>query len=80
MDKTIEDFLESNDKAELIERISDVLNTDGCRVLVITGVPNDKKGLDIVVRQHGHKYCFEVMGFMKEGFEILEQMGEEDES
>ena len=31
------------------------------------------------VRQTGHKYRYEALGFLQEGFDMLEKMEEEDE-
>ena len=45
MDQIIKDIMDNSDKAELIEKLSDVLDTEGCKVVIVTGVPNDKGAL-----------------------------------
>jgi len=69
----IDDILENSDKAELIEKLSKVLDVEGCKVVVITGVPNkETEGLDMEVWQTGHAYRYEEWGFIQEGSSIVE--------
>jgi len=77
----IEDILDNSDKAELIEQLSNVLNEEGCKVVIITGVPNAKTGgLYIEVWQTGHKYRYEEWGFIQEGLTLVENLEGDDET
>lgn len=68
----IDDILASSDKAELIEKLGEVLEIEGSKVVIITGVPNTENGgLDMVIHQTGHKYLYEVSGFIQEADYIL---------
>jgi len=75
----VEDILDNSDKAELVEKFSEVLDTEGCRVVVIAGVPNEKKGLDINVYQTGFRYNYELFGFIREGINIVDEYGDREE-
>lgn len=69
----IDDILDNSDKAELIEKLSNVLDVEGCKVVVILGVPNAKTSdLDVEVWQTGNTYRFEELGFIQEGASIVE--------
>lgn len=75
----VEDILANSDKAELVEKFSEVLDTKGCKVVVIAGVPNEKAGLDINVWQTGFCFSYEMLGYIKEGANIVEDYGREDD-
>ena len=81
MDQVLKDILDNSDKAEILEVLSEVLEVKGCRVAIITGVPKADGGLDITVNQVGHKYMYELLGFLHEGMDILEgTIGDGDET
>ncbi len=76
----IDDILTNSNKAELIEKLSAVLEVEGSKVVIITGVPNkEKKGLDVEVWQTGHDYSYEELGFIQEGLNIIEYSNSEGE-
>ena len=62
--KNIQEIMDSSSKAELCEKLADVLSVEGSKVAIITGLPNDVKGLDIRILQYGFKYDYELMGFI----------------
>ncbi len=71
--KEIEDILNNSDKAEFLEKLSNQLDIDGCRIVVITGIPNKEKHcLDVEVWQTGFDYLFEEHGFILTGLDIVE--------
>ena len=77
---SIESINEESKKAELIEVLTEALETPGCKVLVACGLPNDADGIDINVRHYGHKYAYEAFGFCREvGLIIDSQMNEEED-
>lgn len=78
----IDDILDNSDKAELIEKLSAVLEIEGCKVVIITGIPNkENNGLDMEVWQTGHNYRYEEWGFIQEGSSIVENYnGDTEES
>lgn len=78
--KDIKDIFDSSDKAQLIEDISDVLDTEGCKVVIITGVPKEDGNLEMYVRQTGHKYVFEAVGFLGEAIDILQTVQGDNEN
>ena len=83
MATSIKDYLDNiEDKEMLLKKLSDVLNIEGRKVVIITGVPNDKGGLSMEILQTGHKYRYEVYGFLREGCMIVDDYDpdEEDES
>jgi len=76
----IDDILGNSDKAELVEKLADVLEVEGCKVVIIVGVPNkEKDGLDVEVWQTGHDYRYEEWGFIQEGSSIVENYNGESE-
>lgn len=69
----IEDILSESNKAEMLEKLGSVLSVDGCKVVIITGIPNKETGgIDVEVLQTGHKYRYEEHGFIMEGANIVE--------
>ena len=72
-DKNIKDLLEDSDKAESLEKLSNILDTKRCKVVIITGVPDeDDNHLTMEVTQFGFRYIFEALGFIQEGYTIFE--------
>lgn len=77
---SIESLLDNSNKADIIEKIGEVLEREGCKLVLITGVPNERKGLDIEIKQSGLTYLFEQVGFMLEALDIVEHWtGVEDD-
>ena len=75
----IEDIFEDSAKAEFMEKLGKILDTEGCKMVVITGVPSKvRKGLEVEVWQTGSTYRYEELGFIQEGYNIVEFNGEED--
>lgn len=70
---------EIGEKAETIERLSEVLAIEGSKVVIVMGVPNDSGGLDLEIQQYGHQYRHELYGFMREGIEIVDNSEGDDE-
>jgi len=74
----IEDIIENSAKGEFLEKLSQILDTEGCKVVVISGVPNEKRdGLDMEVWQTGNTYRYEELGFIQEGYNIVGNYDEE---
>jgi len=73
-------MMENSDKAELLEKLAEVLDTEGHRLVVITGIPNDAgTGLDMEISQSGFTYLFEELGYIQEGLDIAEHQCDPDE-
>jgi len=76
----IEDILLSTDNAELIDKISDVLDIERNKIVVIIGVPNNETGgLDVEVLQRGFSYRYEEWGFIQEAATIVDNYDGSDE-
>ncbi len=76
----IDDILDNSAKAELIEKFSDALDVQGCKVVVLIGIPNSETGaLDMEVWQTGHLYRYEEWGFIQEGLSIVENATGDEE-
>ena len=76
----LKELFENSDKAEFLEKLADVLASEGHRVVVIYGTRNKVgNGLNVRVVQSGFQYVFEELGFMQEGFEILEGLQEAED-
>ncbi len=77
----VRDILDNSDKAELLEKLSEILDTPGSKMVVITGVPNmETGGLFVEVFQTGHQYRYEEWGFIMEGATIVESCNGESSS
>lgn len=71
--REIADILEDSNKADIIEQLGAALDTEGARIVIVTGIPNkDTDKLDISVLQSGHLYAYEQVGFIEEALQIVE--------
>lgn len=76
----VEDLLEDSHKAEILELLGDTLGIEGAKVVIITGIPNEETGnLSMTVQQSGFTYVFEQLGFIQEGFDIVEDSTTRDD-
>lgn len=76
----IKDIFENSDKAEFIEKISVALDTEGCKMVVIFGIPNEHGNLDMDVWQFGHCYLYEEAGFIHEALNIIDNHDTDEET
>lgn len=80
MNVEIKKLLDDSAKAELLEKIADVLDTDGHRLVVITGTPGtENSSMAVTVYQSGFQYLFEELGFIREGHDIEEDRSEDED-
>ena len=78
MSMEIKKLLDNSAKADLLEKIADVLDTDGHRLVVIIGTPNtEDSNMTVMVYQSGFQYLFEELGFIREGHDIEEDRTED---
>ena len=77
-DLSIEKINEDSDKAEIVEELTEVLKTEGPRVVIAWGLPNQDDGIDIHIRQYGFKYLYEIYGFMREASIIVDSPIDEE--
>ena len=77
----VRDILDNSDKAELLEKLSEILDTLGSKMVIITGVPSTETGgLYVEVFQTGHQYRYEEWGFIMEGATIVDSCDGEPDS
>ena len=73
MDGDIQKILDGSDKAEILEKIADALDTEGHKLVLIIGLPSeDGNKLEMEITQSGFLYLFEELGFMREGHDMAE--------
>lgn len=64
-DMEIKEILDNSDKAELLERVAEALETEGSKVVVILGIPDAETDiLEMAILQRGHHYSYELTGFI----------------
>ena len=80
MNMEIKKLLDDSAKAELLEKIADVLDTEGHRLVIIAGTPNtEDSNMTVMVYQSGFQYLFEELGFIREGHDVEEDRTDDED-
>lgn len=74
----IQDIFDGSDKAELLEKLNNLLSQKGSKCIVIGGVP-DGNDIAIAIYQIGFNYLYEILGFLNTAYDIAQEcMGNGD--
>ncbi len=72
MDKSIKRIIDNSEKADLLEKVNEILALESGRAIFIYGKPDGTEEMIIGIRAIGFNYDYETWGFMREAGRILD--------